>query len=59
MDSDRNLPVLEIILEMYQLMWHCDAVLILHWRPREVLSEADSLSKVTERHDFSLRPDVL
>ena len=52
MDDDGNLPVLEVVLEMFQLMWQCNAVLLFHWRPREFLSGADSLSKVVERPIF-------
>ena len=59
MDDNGNLPVLELVLDMYELMWECNAVLLFHWRPREFLTEEDSLSKVTERHDFSLHHSTL
>ena len=59
MDDDGILSVLELVLDIYNLMWDHNAILLLHWRPREFLNDADSLSKVTERHDFSLHPDTL
>ena len=59
MDDDGTLPVLEIVLGMFSLLWNLEAVLILHWRPREFLDAADGLSKVIDRHDFSLSVDAL
>ena len=57
-DDDGTLPVLEIVLGMFELLWDHEAILILHWRPREFLDAADGLSKVVERHDFSLSSDA-
>ena len=54
MDESGELPILELVLEMYELLWVHKAELILYWRPRRFLHRADSLSKVVDRHDFSI-----
>mmetsp|Transcript_26121 Transcript_26121/g.35943 ORF Transcript_26121/g.35943 Transcript_26121/m.35943 type:complete len:475 (-) Transcript_26121:37-1461(-) len=56
-DDSGCLPVLEVVLEMYELLWEHSAELILYWRPREFLHRADALSKVVDRHDFSITSD--
>ena len=58
-DLDGSLPVLEVVLDMYNLLWRHKASLILHWRPRRFLTRADALSKVVDAHDFSIQPSIL
>jgi hypothetical protein len=58
-DANGELALFEVVLDMYRLADSAKCKLLLHWRPRRFVVRADALSKVVDKHDFSLRPAAL
>jgi hypothetical protein len=54
-----ELELHEAFLDIYEAAAKGGFEIVFRWVPRELLQDADALSKFVDRHDFSLRPEVL